>query len=226
MDRIATAAPSRAERTHRALVLAGLDLLVARPIDAIPIDDIVAAAGVAKGSFFNHFGDKQAFGAAVAGYVRAGLERRVDAANAGIENPVERLANGMVVAANFAFIDRNKAIVMLRGMTNATVAANALNRGVEADMARCVAAGFTCEEARSSGVLYWLGLCQILMINIVEANFSHPAMVERLKDMLVLGLCGLGVARAIAVEVAARLAENQLDDRSRQALPKDVLTIP
>jgi AcrR family transcriptional regulator len=224
MDRIATATPSRAERTRSALLRAGLDLLVTRPIDAIPIDDIVAAAGVAKGSFFNHFCDKQAFGAAVAGFVRAGLEMRVDAANAGIEDPVERLANGMVVAANFAFVDRSKAIVMLRGMTNATVAANPLNHGVEADMARCVASGFTHPEARSSGVLYWLGLCQILMINIVEANFSRPAMVERLQEMLLLGLGGLGVEHKVAADVAARLAKNQLNEDLHLALPVDAST--
>lgn len=228
MDKIApataNATPSRAERTRCALVVAGLDLLVARPIDAIPINDIVAAAGVAKGSFFNHFADKQAFGAAVAGFVRAGLEKRVDAVNAGVENPVERLANGMAVAANFAFVDRSKTIVMLRGMTNATVAANPLNHGVEADMARCVAAGFTRQEARSSGVLYWLGLCQILMINIVEANFLHPAMIERLQDMLLLGLCGLGVEPEIAADIAARLAKNQPNDDLQLALPVDAST--
>ena len=45
----------RAARTRAALIAAGFDLLVERSIDAIPIDDLVAKAGVAKGSFFNHF---------------------------------------------------------------------------------------------------------------------------------------------------------------------------
>lgn len=217
MDTIASATMSRAERTRRALVSAGLDLLVERPIDAIPIDDIVAAAGVAKGSFFNHFADKQAFGAAVAANVRAGLERHIEVANSGIENPVERLANGMVVAANFAIVERSKTIVMLRGMASATSQSNALNSGVEADMARCIAAGFTRPEARASGVLYWLGLCQIMMIAIVEAQLSRPAMTERLEDMLKLGLCGLGVAPGIATDIAKRSAGNQLlDDAHRE----------
>jgi AcrR family transcriptional regulator len=222
---VANAIPSRAERTRHALLMAGLDLLVTRPIDAIPIDDIVAAAGVAKGSFFNHFCDKQAFGAAVAGFVRAGLERRVDAMNAGVDNPVERLANGMVVAADFAFFDASNAIVMLRGMTDATMAANPLNQGVEADMARCVAAGFTRPEARSSGVIYWLGLCQILMIAIIEANFSRPAMLERLHDMLLLGLGGLGVAPEVAADMAARSSRNRLNADVHPALPAAASTL-
>ena len=196
----------RAERTRSALLMAGLDLLADRPIDAIPIDDIVVAARVGKGSFFNHFADKQAFGAAIAGYVRAGLEVQIDSANTSIEDPLQRLANGMVVATEFAFVERSKAIVMLRGMSNATARNNALNRGVAADVARCVAAGLTRAEAQSSGVLYWLGLCQVLMINIVEDRLSHAEAVKRLEDMLVLGLCGLGVAPEVAATVAAQSA--------------------
>ena len=55
----------RAARTRTALLEAGLDLLADRPIDAIAIDELVAAAGVAKGSFFNHFGDKYGFANAI-----------------------------------------------------------------------------------------------------------------------------------------------------------------
>jgi len=57
-----TALPAnpRAQRTYRALVDAGLELLAERPIDALAIDEIVGRAGVAKGSFFNHFADKPA----------------------------------------------------------------------------------------------------------------------------------------------------------------------
>ena len=41
-----------------------------RPVDAIAIDDLVAAAGVAKGSFFNHFADKRAFAQTIAEDIR------------------------------------------------------------------------------------------------------------------------------------------------------------
>ena len=64
----------RAARTRAALLDAGLELMVERPIDAIPIDDFIARAGVAKGSFFNHFTDKQSFANAVAAKVRQELE--------------------------------------------------------------------------------------------------------------------------------------------------------
>lgn len=205
----APALSPRAGRTRQALLAAGLELLVDRPIDAIPIDDIVAAAGVAKGSFFNHFADKPAFGAAVAAYVRSLLEARVTATNDGVTDPVERLANGMLVAARFALAERKPTIVMLRGMSGATAHDNALNQGVRADLALCLAAGVTRPEAAASGVLYWLGLCQVLISHFCERQPNAAAATDRLREMLVLGLAGIGVpptrAASTAEAVAARL---------------------
>ena len=210
MDKAGMNAPAlspRAGRTRQALLAAGLDLLVDRPIDAIPIDDIVAAAGVAKGSFFNHFADKPAFGTAVAAYVRSLLEARVAATNQGVTDPVERLANGMLVAARFALAERKPTIVMLRGLSEATAHDNALNAGVRADLTLCVAAGVTRPEAGASGVLYWLGLCQVLMTHVAERQPSRAAAADRLRDMLVLGLTGIGVTPERASDTATRLAD-------------------
>ena len=82
----------RAQRTRTALLDAGFALLAERPIDAIAIDDIVARAGVAKGSFFNHFTDKPGFARALGEQVRLALEARVGAANRDVSDPVLRLA--------------------------------------------------------------------------------------------------------------------------------------
>ena len=49
----------RRERTRAALMRAGQVLFATRSVDAVSIDDIVAAAEVAKGSFYNHFPDKE-----------------------------------------------------------------------------------------------------------------------------------------------------------------------
>ena len=85
----------RAARTRGALIAAGFELLAEKPIDAIPIDEVVARAGVAKGSFFNHFADKAAFAAAIADEVRLELEERITTANAGEADPLKRIAGGI-----------------------------------------------------------------------------------------------------------------------------------
>lgn len=199
----------RAARTRAALLAAGFELLAERPIDAIAIDDIVARAGVAKGSFFNHFTDKQGFAVAIGAAVRAEVEERVGAANAGVTDPALRLAGGMRVAAAFALDERKQAIVMLRGLELATGIDHDLNRGIRADIEALIAAGLARPEAARSGVRYWLGLCQIIQLNVIERRPNRADAARRLREMLVLGLTGLGVpelrAQAVAAEVSAAL---------------------
>ncbi len=196
-------ASPRAARTRAAMLAAGFDLLAERPIDAIAIDEVVARAGVAKGSFFNHFIDKPGFANAIGAAVRAELEERVTAANSGVADPVARLAGGMRVAVEFALRDRKRAIVMLRGLELSTGIDHELNRGIRADIEAVLAAGLGRKEAARSGVRYWLGLCQIALLNVIERRPERAAAAERLEEMLVLGLCGLGIAED-AARAAAR----------------------
>lgn len=199
----------RAQRTRAALLAAGLELLAERPIDAVSIDELVVRAGVAKGSFFNHFADKTAFAGAVAQQVRKALEERVDAANRDERDPVMRLAGGMRVAIEFALQDRVQAIIMLRGLQETTWIDHELNRGIRADIDGAKAQNLLRREAESSGVRYWLGLCHVAVLDTIERRLGRHEAAERLRDMLVLGLCGLGIdpqrSRAVADANAALL---------------------
>jgi AcrR family transcriptional regulator len=199
----------RAQRTRQALIEAGFELLAERPIDAIAIDEVVARAGVAKGSFFNHFTDKPGFGNAIGEEVRRELESRVDAANTGVADPVLRIAGGMRVGVEFALTQRKHAIVMLRGLDVSTAIDHELNRGIRADIEALTAAGLARPEAATSGVRYWLGLCQVAMLNVIERRHDRAEAALRLREMLVLGLTGLGVdehrARNCAEAIAASL---------------------
>lgn len=205
----AAALNPRARRTRDALLAAGFELLAERPIDAIAIDEVVSRAGVAKGSFFNHFTDKPTFGNAIAEEVRRELESRVDAANAGVTDPVVRIAGGMRVGVQFALTERKHAIVMLRGLDVSTAIDHELNRGLRADIAALTATGLARPEAATSGVRFWLGLCQVAMLNVIERQHAPAEASLRLREMLVLGLTGLGVdeaqARDVATEVSAQL---------------------
>jgi AcrR family transcriptional regulator len=197
----------RVARTRAALIAAGFDLLVDRSIDAIPIDDLVAKAGVAKGSFFNHFADKQDFANAIATEVRLELEDLVARCNARIDDPVERIARGMRVVAEFAITNPKRSAVLLRSHASSTARDHPLNKGLVEDMAAASALGLVRAEARDSGVLYWLGLCQVLMINLVERKFARPNADRRIADMIVLGLSGLGVAPERATRLGDQLRD-------------------
>jgi AcrR family transcriptional regulator len=181
--------------------------LVDRSIDAIPIDDLVAKAGVAKGSFFNHFADKQDFANAIATEVRLELEDLVARCNARIDDPVERIARGMRVVAEFAITNPKRSAVLLRSHASSTARDHPLNKGLVEDMAAASALGLVRAEARDSGVLYWLGLCQVLMINLAERKFARPNADRRIADMIVLGLSGLGVAPERATRLGDQLRD-------------------
>ncbi|MFN3458121.1 MAG: TetR/AcrR family transcriptional regulator [Novosphingobium sp.] len=193
---------ARAQRTRAALLAAGFELVAGRPIDAIPIDEFVAAAGVAKGSFFNHFADKQAFAEALAQEVRLDLEEHISRTNDAISDPIERMAKAMRVCARFAIENPKRTIVLLRGSGGAADPAHPLNKGVAKDFEDASRAGLLGEAAESAGVLYWLGLCQALMAYLIEQSQNLADAGAIIDNMLVLGLGGLGIERNRIAELA------------------------
>lgn len=193
----------RAQKTRDALLDAGLKLFAIRPIDAVPIDDIVASAGVAKGSFFNHFADKHMFAGELANQVRRDLEARVARANIDIECPLERLTNGMLMAVDFALTENDQTVVMLRGALSSTARDHPLNQGLREDIETAIAANKIPESSRAAGLLFWLGNCQMLMMNIVERQPPRPEAAARMRDIMLMALTGLG----IQTETSNTLAE-------------------
>lgn len=198
---------NRRGRTRDALLQAGLSLFAERPVDAVPIDDIVAAAGVAKGSFFNHFDDKQQFANAIASEIRRSIEESVTAVNEGVSDPLQRLTRGMMVAAHFALTQRERAIVLLRGSPAMTARDHPLNAGLRQDMEATGSAGFLRAEAHEAGLLFWLGACQMLMANLIERPFDTGQAALRMSEVMVLALTGLGIEPQAARDLARERSE-------------------
>ena len=203
---------SRTQRTRQALFSAGFELMLGRSIEAIPIDELIAVAGVGKGSFFNHFGDKEGFKAAVALQVRSEIESQVGLANEREEDPLARLTGGMREVTRYACLNPKRAVAVLRMTVGATEKDYPLNEGLKTDINACVEAGLLRSEARESGVLFWLGLCTLLMTTVVENSLTERAAAEKLRDIMVMGLSGLGVDSARAEILAADSAERLTKD--------------
>ncbi|GAB5489733.1 MAG: hypothetical protein Pars2KO_33030 [Parasphingorhabdus sp.] len=198
----------RAERTRRSMLDAGINLLVDRPIDAIPVDDVIAKAGVAKGSFFNHFVDKQGFSKAIYEEIRGRLEERIGAANHDVDNPLLRLSGGMRIAVEFALAERKSCIAMLRSAGGSTSESHPLNLGIQADLKACIDAKLVDPETGKIGILYWLGLCQALMTDVIQRRLSVQVASKQLHQMLLLGLTGLGVDAELVHDAAASQSES------------------
>jgi AcrR family transcriptional regulator len=191
-------------RTRAALLRAGAELLAARPIEAIAVNDIVEIAGVAKGSFFNHFADKGAFAGEIAGEIRARVEEEVTAANVGVADPAQRLARGIAGFVRFALREPSATRIMLSRHDRAPGAEHPLNRGLRNDLALGAASGRLHVPMEEAAMIYVLGVCQMLLNSIVNGG-ADAGEARRLAAAVVgLALAGLGVADAEAEAVAAR----------------------
>ena len=199
---------TRAGRTRAALIAAGFELVAERPIDAIPIDDVVAKAGVAKGSFFNHFADKQDFANTIAKEVRLEVEALVSAHNADIADPIERIAGGMKVAVDFALTQPTRVIALLRSQGASTAHNHPLNQGLRRDIEAALEQKLLQLAAADAGILYWLGLCQAIMTHIVDDQPTRDATNRQLATLLRLGLTGLGVSGPRVGQVIERVTQH------------------
>lgn len=182
---------SRPGKSRAALLQAGLTLFAERPVDAVPIDEIVTVAGVAKGTFFNHFADKHAFAGAIASEIRLEIEDLVATTNRDVSDPMDRLANGMRVAGNFALSNRQRTQILLRMGDGMPSENHPLNRGVSADISAAVRSGQARPEAELQGVPYWLSLCQGLMVQLTAGDMKPDPAVSRIEAMVVMGLSGI-----------------------------------
>jgi TetR/AcrR family transcriptional repressor of nem operon len=93
--------------TREQIVQAGLKCLVEKGFNAVGVQDITAAAGVPKGSFYNHFESKEALGAEIVARYGANQTRREILTDPTVP-PLERLRHhfericGMFVDSHFA----------------------------------------------------------------------------------------------------------------------------
>lgn len=133
----------------------------------------------------------------------------IDAAHASLTDRLERLAGGMLNGVAFALGEPRKTAIMIHNAGQWTRRDHRLKQSIVSDLRAVIAAGLLRPKAETSGVRYWPGLCQALMLSLVEREVSRPEAAARLPEMLVLGLTGLGLpedrARRTADRVSAQL---------------------
>jgi AcrR family transcriptional regulator len=195
----------RRARTRAALLQAGQSLFAAQSVDAVSVDDIVLAADVAKGSFYNHFTDKDALAREIAARVRAEAEAEVDAANAGIADPARRMARGQAVFVRYAARNPERARAMMRLHAGATLPNAPMNRGLRADIVAGLADGSFRDLTVETGLLMAMGTGMIAVTRVLEAD--APADPAALSRELSFGLLrGLGVAETTARDISEAAA--------------------
>jgi AcrR family transcriptional regulator len=185
---------------------AGRRLLSQRPIDAVTVDDIVQAAEVGKGSFYNHFTDREALARAITTQIRASIESAVARANAGVDDPARRMARAVCTYLRYALDEPEQAGVLVHIHTGHTSLTAPLNRGLVEDIETGLATGRFDVATVESGVLYVLGVTQLALVRIVQEPIQAFA-ISLSQQMCALVLRGLGLQKLEADQIAAQASD-------------------
>ena len=194
----------RRARSRAALLDAAEALFAARGVDGVTIDDIVLGADVAKGTFYNHFEDKDTLARAVWETVRGDIEARVDAFNAEISDPARRCARAVCVYARFAEASPVRARALTRMYYGPAELDASINQGLRRDLEAGLASGQFRAHDSAIAMVFVGGVVVSLISATLGGVPARGAACELVTHLLI----GLGVRRSIAASLASAAAES------------------
>ena len=127
-------------RTRAQIVEAGLVLLAERPPEALTVDTIVEAAGVAKGTFYYHFQSVEELVAAVGAKLAESFDELLAPSRLDESDPVERMALAFTKFLEKALDDPVWAQVVVRS-AQVPAGLDQIRDHLKADLAEAIARG-------------------------------------------------------------------------------------
>lgn len=203
MSGVNTAQPRQARRrqqTRSALMSAGQHLFAARSVDDVSIDEIVEMADVAKGSFYNHFGDKSELAGAIFELIQGDCEFHIMSANRDIPDPAVRMARALCVMLRYALDHPERLQAMISLSARKTVAQSPLNAGLSADITDGLAEGRMRGVDLEVGVILVLGVINVATRHLLTSGTPTP-------PVPFASAVGAALLRALGVDQGDALAE-------------------
>lgn len=199
----------QSQKIRAALISACEDLLGKFPIDAITINNIVETAGVAKGSFYNHFQDKEGLAAVVSSAIREEIEQTVSNSNKNVTDPAYRIARGYCQHIKLAVNNPQRAMIMMRSAEIATTSdENPLNNDIHLDVEDGIKSGRFSTRCDEAGLILIMGATIFTMVRVIEQGLSADQAIELSTKVLPLMLCGFGVNEEEAFRIVSDSAKD------------------
>lgn len=196
----------RKNRTRDAIRRAARKLFAAHPVESVAIDTIVAEAGVSKGSFYNHFKDRDDVVEAVVGEIRDALNKAAVTANADETDAARRVARGVCVFLRSAVDDPEGAAALVRIHGGYFSLDGPHNAPLVDDISSGLASGRFAIPTLEAGVMLVIAVAQVGLMRIIQD--PTPAMaISKAQQLLLLLLRGLGVETTEATQIAAQTAD-------------------
>jgi TetR/AcrR family transcriptional regulator, transcriptional repressor for nem operon len=110
-----------AARTYEQLLDAGVEVAEREGLAGLSVNRVVAAAGVAKGTFYVHFPDRESFVDALHARFHERVREAVERATAGTDPGAERLLRGIEAYLDVCLEDRAIKALALEARTDAAL---------------------------------------------------------------------------------------------------------
>ena len=199
----------RQTRTRAALLSAARRLISEGSRAAFTVDDLTLAAGVAKGSFYNHFPDKGAIAEEVYCAVREKEEAEIRSVNREIVDPVSRLARGMAVYAHLAMTSPEDAHILTLNRVSSRFLQTTVNAGLRDDLREALGSGRVVTPSIEAAALLVVGQTAVLMARLRENTAPDEAKTVT-QQCISLTLVGLGLSHREAQLIATQAVDGIL----------------
>ena len=172
-----------------ALLDAAEMLFGSEEISEVTIDDIVARAGVAKGTFYNHFVDKADIGNQVASRIRQDLRLQIEPTKRTSSDPAVHLA----IAVSTFLLEAGRKPHRARVMVSYLVGVTSLEDPANARLREALISGAALNRFKysdlDSALTYVLGIVSSGMLLVAQdAATNRPTVPRHLVELMLTGL--------------------------------------
>lgn len=181
---------ARREQTRRRLLSAAMAVFAEKGTDAPLIDDFIAAAGVARGTFYNYFSTTQELLDAVTAELSDAILASVDKVVLRIPDPLERMVCGCLLYMHFAVDLPNWGAFVMRTGFRSRASGKLVDVYLPRDLSLAHEAGQVAYPSVQAARDLVLGCVNRAILSALAGDMPP----DYLRQMMVLALRGLGVA--------------------------------
>ena len=167
-------------RTRAQIVEAGAVLLAERPPEALTVDAVVEAAGVAKGTFYYHFQSIEELAAAVGEKLAKSFDELLAPARLGMPDPIARISFGFTQFLTKAIADPVWARLVVQSAQAPTEFAQSVRANLKTDLTEAKAQGrLTMQDvelAADIGLGIWLEVMRGTLQRRAAPDLVHQAL--------------------------------------------------
>ena len=189
----------RRARTRAKLLEAAYRLFAVHGADAPTIDDVILEAGVARGTFYNHFKTRDQLFEAVADDITASIGAIILTTITGLSDPAARLALAFRMFVRFAVADEARGWILLRTMPLVGTLNDEMKTFVQAEFEAAMAGGAIRSVSTTTATDLTIGMHIMTIHRVLVERAGDEAIDEAAAALMV----ALGVPHVEAVRMAA-----------------------